>query len=513
MPRYVFKTKPYKHQVRALKKLLANGYGGALLMEPRTGKTKTTIDWMSILAQQGYRKALVVCPSRVMGVWDDELHVHSPLRVHTTIWDARSRREIPLPRDDGRYDLYVVVVNYEAFATPGHKLKSGRRSKSTGRFKTRQKVERWIGNDKAIGVLDESHKVKSPSGKASNMIVSMAYLFEKRAILTGTPVTKAKRIFDIYMQWRWLNPERFADVPTVADFKERYGRWTHRNGYPQFLGLREDTMGELVDRVHADAFAIKRSECFDMPPPKMRLIAVPLRASARVYDEMAEHMVAELKSGAIVEASIKLVQTLRLAQIAGGVAKTDDGVLRRIGREKIAALEPLYEESFEHDEKIVVAARFKADLNACVRTANEVAARLRIDVPVFQLRGGISRADADRWIKEFRAYDGAAVFVVQPQAAALGIDLSTATRMVWYSLTTSWVDYTQCMDRIALNPKQTEQIFLLGGAIELPGGGLTGGVDLMLYETLQEDGNVARAITTRPERLLRGDDPGDVAPL
>lgn len=500
--KYVFKTRPYKHQVQALKKLLTNGYGGALLMEPRTGKTKTTIDWISILAKQGYRKALVVCPSRVMGVWDDEIHVHSPLRVHVTIWDARSRKEVPLPRDDGRFDLYVVVVNYEAFATPGRKLASGRRSKTTGRFKTRSKIEKWIGDDKAIGILDESHKVKSPSGKAANMIVNMAHLFEKRVILTGTPVTKAKRVFDIYMQWKWLNPSRFHDVPTVADFKERYGKWTHRNGYPQFLGLREDTMQELVTRVHADAFAIKRSECFDMPPPTIKLVAVPLIGSARIYDEMAEHMVAELKSGAVVEASIKLVQTLRLAQISGGVAKTDDGRLIRIGREKIEALEPIYEESFDHDEKIVVAARFKADLNACTRTALEVAAKMQMKVPVYELRGGINRADADRWIKEFRAHDGAAVFVVQPQAASLGIDLSTATRMVWYSLTTSWVDYTQCMDRIALNPKQTEQIFLLGGAAN-HGGKLSGGVDLMLYETLQEDGNVARAITTRPERLLR----------
>lgn len=505
MAKYVWRTKPYKHQVRAVKKLLSNGYGGALLMEPRTGKTKTTVDWMSILAStQGFRKALVICPSRVMGVWDDELHNHSPLRVHVTIWDARSRKEMPLPRDDGRYDLYVVVVNYDAFATPGKKLASGRRSKTTGRFKTRSMIEKWIGNDPAIGVLDESHKIKSPSGKASNMIVSMAHLFERRALLTGTPVTKAKRVFDIYMQWKWLNPERFHDVPTVADFKERYGRWTHRNGYPQFLGLREDTMGELINRVHADAFAVKRSECFDMPPPKVRLVPVPLTGSARVYDDMAEHMVAELKSGAIVEAPIKLVQTLRLAQIAGGVAKTEDGVLRRIGREKIEALIPLYEESFEHDEKVVVVARFKADLNAAVRTAKEIATKLRMDVPVFELRGGIKREDSDRSIKEFRKHDGAAVFVVQPQAASLGIDLSTASRMVWYSLTTSWVDYSQCMDRIALNPNQTEQIFLLGGAVE-KGGKLEGGVDLMLYETLQEDGNVARAITTRPERLLRAE--------
>src|SRR3546814_10797975 len=46
---YRFKTRPYAHQKEALRQLISNGYGGALLMEPRTGKTKTTIDYMSML--------------------------------------------------------------------------------------------------------------------------------------------------------------------------------------------------------------------------------------------------------------------------------------------------------------------------------------------------------------------------------------------------------------------------------------------------------------------------------
>ena len=71
-------------------------------------------------------------------------------------------------------------------------------------------------------MLDESHKIKSPSGKASNLLVSMHSDFKYRLILTGTPLTKAKRPFDIYMQWKFLNPERFAHVPTVAEFKEHW---------------------------------------------------------------------------------------------------------------------------------------------------------------------------------------------------------------------------------------------------------------------------------------------------
>ena len=64
--RYTPKTKPYAHQVAAIKKLLKNGWGGALLMEPRTGKTKTAIDYSAILhLHEGVNRILVVCPVSV----------------------------------------------------------------------------------------------------------------------------------------------------------------------------------------------------------------------------------------------------------------------------------------------------------------------------------------------------------------------------------------------------------------------------------------------------------------
>src|SRR3546814_14074582 len=83
-----------------------------------------------------------------------------------------------LPDTLGPYDMQVVVINYEAFATPGKKLESGRRSKASGRFKTRKTLLDWASlgstrrNDRNVAmILDESPKLKSPSGKASMKIV------------------------------------------------------------------------------------------------------------------------------------------------------------------------------------------------------------------------------------------------------------------------------------------------------------------------------------------------------
>ena len=117
--RYPWKTKPYKHQTKAVRQLLGQKYGGALLMEPRTGKTKTTIDWLSILAMKKVvDRVVIVCPPRVMGTWLQEFHVHCPVLFDVTVWDSTQRKQPP-PPVSSTYDLSVLIVNYEAFATPG----------------------------------------------------------------------------------------------------------------------------------------------------------------------------------------------------------------------------------------------------------------------------------------------------------------------------------------------------------------------------------------------------------
>lgn len=496
---YRFKTRPYAHQKAALRQLISNGFGGALLMEPRTGKTKTTIDYMSMLhMKRGVRRFLVVCPTRVMGVWAEEMHAHCPYMAQVIIWDAKTRRKMPtLPDDMGPYDMQIVVINYEAFATPGRKLPSGRRSKASGRFKTRDIILKWAAlgggkrNDRNVCmVLDESHKIKSPSGKAATMVVSMQGYFGWRLILTGTPVTKAKKIADLYMQWKFLNPARLRElgITTHQDMQDMTGKWIERNGYPQFVGTKQFGLQKVHEAIFKDSYAVKRADCFDLPPRENITEYVHLKGeTARVYDEMAEEMVAKLENGEITEASIALVLALRLSQITGGTTKTTDDNIVRVGREKLEAIKPHLEDALEREEKVVIAARFKPDMDALASMATKLGLR------VWQIRGGIKREDTDESIREFRKWDDAGVMIVQPQAASLGIDLSTASKMIWYSLVPSYVDYTQCCDRIALSRSSTTFVYLLA----------EGTVDELLMETLANDHNIAQYIITHPEKLLR----------
>ena len=516
MTKYKFKKKPYKHQVAAIKRLFQIGYGGALLMEPRTGKTKVAVDYASILHMKDeVSRVLVVGPVVAGGVWEEQLKDNCPVDYKYMIWDKKLRNQRkkdgkhyqPLPAF-GNTHLDVVFVNYDAFSSPGLRQvnnKTGavkrdehgniKRSRSRGgRYDVKRAIQRW---QPQLIILDESHRIKTPSAKKSTAIHSLHGIPSYRLLLTGTVVTKSKRLFDVYSQWKFLNPSRFIDSVTkkpmtFGQFKARYGRWLARDRYSKWLGNQHEE--ELHALIHQDSFSITREECYDLPPVTPQIIGIDLEESAELYDRMAEDMVARIHTGEITEASIRLVQRLRLQQITSGISKTTPsldypkGRLVVVGAEKLRAIENRLEDLMEADEKVVIGALFKADI---LRLREMVQKKLK--VPVFVIQGGMKHSDREYAWRQFPKVTGGAVFIGQPAAAGEAIDLSAASILQWYSLPSSWVNFIQFSDRIALSKKPVFHEFFLA----------KGTVDFMIKEALEEDTDVGKMMITSPERLLR----------
>lgn len=497
--KYRFKKKPYHHQVAAIKRLFEIGFGGALLMEPRTGKTKVAIDYASILHQKDeVSRVLVIGPVVAGGVWEEQLRENCPFDYKYMVWDKDRRKRGSRKYQDlppfGNTHLDVVFVNYDAFSTPGQargRDKEGniKRSRTRGgRFDVKKAIKAW---QPQLIILDESHRIKTPSAKKSTAIHSLRDIPTYRLILTGTVVTKSKRLFDIYSQWKFLNPDRFGDM-NFGEFKSHYGRWVARDRYQKWVGNKNED--ELHSLIHLDSFSITREECYDLPESTTQIIPVDLEESAELYDQMAEDMVARIHTGEITEASIRLVQRLRLQQITSGITKTTPSVnypqgrLVVIGSEKLRAIESRLEDLMEADEKVVIGALFKADI---LRLQNMVEKHLK--VPVFVIKGGMKNADREYAWKQFPKVKGGAVFIGQPAAAGEAIDLSCASILQWYSLTPSWVNYTQFTDRVALSHRPVFHEFFLA----------RGTVDYLLKESLDEDSDVGKKMIQSPERLLR----------
>ena len=108
-----FKTKPWKHQLEALKFLLNQGFG-ALYTDMGSGKTKVMVD---LVNNAGYHKTIIVAPKKVCRVWPKEFATHS-LDQSISVVDVSDLEGVrkcgvvkELLKLDGKF---VVVVNYDS---------------------------------------------------------------------------------------------------------------------------------------------------------------------------------------------------------------------------------------------------------------------------------------------------------------------------------------------------------------------------------------------------------------
>lgn len=486
MTKYKFRKPPFKHQIRGVMKLLSTGFGGALLCEPRTGKTKIAVDYASILWESKHkvRHVLVICPIAALKVWEREIQEScSDEGARIRIWDREGRKELHLPTS--KKHMNWILINDDAFST------SDKRSHRAGRRYLRDVLVKQWGVD--LCIVDESHRIKSPSAKRSRMI----HTFSKvrfRVILTGTPVTKKKRVIDIYSQWKFLNPKRFADVvewdkngkahANFSAFKDRYSVWISSPGFPMWV--RNKNTKDLRKRIHKDSFEVALLDCRDVPPRlPPQVIPVTLTSSRKPYDDMVDTMMAKLESGEWTTADIKLVQIMRLAQFTSGLARTTEGEWRHIGDEKLQVARSLLSDWFEAEQKVVVCARWREDIARIVEVGKA------LGVPTVKYQGGTNRTEKDEAVETFTSTEGPALFVGQPKAMGLSIDLAVSHITLWYSLTNSYVDFTQANDRTMLAPVPKSLVILQAEET----------VDVALYETLLEDKSVVDYVRSAPSRL------------
>lgn len=465
---YTAKTRPYAHQRKALRKLLRNGYGGALLMEPRTGKTKTCIDWAGILRSVPSRDldvVVVFAPVPVLPVWEQELKIHCGVPYDVLLWDAKARSKQIVPKPRG--NLLWVLVNYEALSAGGRTTKSGNESVKAGRGWVKNTLKKLCERYHTAIVLDESHKIKSCSSKAAVALFTLGSKAEYRLIMSGTPVTKHNRPSDIYSQWKFLNPKRFMDVPTKMDFLRRYSNpVSDGHGYSQFEGIRNEE--ELHKRIMEDSYIVTRDECYDLPECTYMSIPVNLLPRSRkIYDTVKSSGVWEGTTATHI-----LARLTELTKITGGHTGED---WHQIGTEKLEVLYGIIEEHKNGCSPLVVAARYRAEIAGIQKLCQG------LGVPCMTIQGG---SDAAAELKRWQSLNGCRVMILQPQSGSLGIDLREADHLVWYSLVYQWTDYSQACDRIALCERPTTITHLLAQDT----------VDWDIARILQEDGDVVETI-------------------
>ena len=204
--------------------------------------------------------------------------------------------------------------------------------------------------------------------------------------------------------------------------------------------FRECMRDEFLKKLHSIAFRVRKEDCLDLPEIREEVRKVHLESTAeKLYATVLEDSYAQLTKGEVTASNV-LTRLLRLSQITGGFITDDDKVTTQVSTVKLDALFDLVEEAVEENNKLVIMARFVAELDAI----QEGLKTRHIEHAV--IRGGIKERDQE--IKKFQNDPDCMVFVGQISAAGLGLTLTAASTMIFYSMNYSMSDFEQAKARI-----------------------------------------------------------------
>ena len=357
---------------------------------------------------------MIVAPLSILGVWEEEFEKFADFPYNMTVLKGTSaKKKQQLAKLPGGPGLQVVVVNYE----------------SAWRLE-----KELLAYNADLVIADEGHKLKENRSKQSAGMHHIGDKARYKLLLTGTVITN--RELDVFSQYRFLNPQIFGT--SFYSFRNQYfDMGGYGNHTPVF---RKWMLNDFLRRMHSVAYRVTKAECLDLPAITEEVRSVDLEMDAMdIYESIEDESYAELDKSEVTTANI-LTRLLRLSQITGGHLTDDDGIVNKVSTAKLDALSDIIDTAMAEDKKLVIMARFVPELD----NIQELLEKKRIGYAV--VRGGIK--DRDDEIHKFQHDDKCRVFVGQIAAAGLGITLTAASTMVFYSLDYSMSNFEQAKARI-----------------------------------------------------------------
>ena len=413
---YKFKTKPYAHQITALKKSW-NKKVFAYFMEMGTGKTKVAIDNIAMLYDAGkINGALIVAPKGVYKNWySQEIPEHLPdhIKHKAVLWQAtinQKQQKILDTLFETGEDLHILIMNVEAFSTK----------------KGLDFAAKFLNCHSTYMAVDESTTIKNPGAKRTKNIVGVGKYAKYRRILTGSPVTKSP--LDLYKQCEFLD-EYLLDHSSYYTFRTRYAimRKAHFNGRSVEIVVGYKNLGELSDKLKDFSYRVLKDDCLDLPKKTfMKRIITLTPEQDKVYQQMKK-MALALMNGKMITTASALTQLMRLHQITCGHFKADDGSIQEIKNNRLSELLEVLEEVHG---KVVIWAHYQYDIETIVKHIK----KKHGDNSVLTYYGLTPQDQRQDNIAKFQDQESEVRFLVgTPQTGGYGITLTAASTMVYYS--------------------------------------------------------------------------------
>lgn len=389
--------------------------GAALLMEMGTGKSLTAIAITGALSQAGrIRRVLIVAPLSILGVWEEEFQKFAAFPYALAVLSGSSAKKLDTLRHMNGTALQVVVVNYESA------------------WRLEKALTAWHPD---LIIADEGHKIKTHNIAASKAMHRMGAKASYRLLLTGTVITN--KAIDVFSQYKFLNPAIYGN--SFYAFRNRYFDMV---GYGNHTPVLKKSMeGELTEKLHSISYRATKAECLDLPETTDVIRQVELEPAAlRIYRGLVKESYAELAGGEVTATNI-LTRLLRLSQLTGGFLGNDEtAAVEQVSAAKLSALEDILDGAMAEGKKLVIIARFIPEIKAICKLLEKRGLGYSCTTGEVKNR--------DEQVARFQNEPEVMAFVGQIATAGLGITLTAASTMVFYSLDYSMSNFEQTKARI-----------------------------------------------------------------
>lgn len=438
------KTEPMDHQRTGLELLKKNPDYYALGCEQGTGKT-----WLALAdAEQQFEEG------RITGVL-----IIAPKGVHTN-W---IRREIPAHLS--------VPHEAEAYRSGGGKKRMARWkllcqpapnlltlfAMNIDAINTKDgwaMAREFLNGHKALLILDESSRIKNPDANRTKRAMNLSRLAVSRRILSGTMLSNGP--MDLFSQFEFLEPGLLGTTSYrafVAEYAELLPQ-SHslvleirarnrlanpqiiardREGRPRFKNL------EQLNRLMAPhMYRVRKEDCLDLPDKVYSQHYFELTPELRrTYDAMEEEQRYYHADGS-VDVVTALASLSKLRQITSGfIMREGEPQLITDKNPRVVALKEVLEDI---EWPVIIWAHFREELRMLE------ALMVELSRSCVSYHGGVNEADRESAVDRFQAGD-AEVFLGQPQAGGIGLTLTRAKTVVYYSNDFSLENRLQSEDR------------------------------------------------------------------
>lgn len=449
------KTKPMAHQARGLDWSDGRWFYG-LFWEQGTGKTWSIMaDAERAFGRGRINGLLVVAPKGVHTNWTRrELPTHLSAPYKAAAYRSGSVRALKACQSlsvEAGDKLRVMTINIDAL-----NFKEGFTASAN-----------FLRNHQAMMVIDESHRIKSPNAGVTKAAMRLSNMAFAKRIASGTPLTNAPP--DLYSQFEFLKPgllgtdsyrafvAKFAELMPddtgimrhiVKRMKEK-NAWAAKQAEKGLLKtpqiVRKDRDGNprwrnldiLRDLLTPHTMRVLKKDCLDLPEKIHQTRYFNLSPmQQRVYEKLKTEYIIEFGDNLLaVEA---LSARIKLQQVTAGFVLIE-GEPHYI-EEKNPRLELLEEVIQDQQGQVIIWAHFREEIAAIGRLMD------KLGIPSCQYHGDVSDKNREEAVDGFQAglYD---VFIGQPRAGGVGLTLTAASSVIYYSNDFNYGTRAQSEDR------------------------------------------------------------------